>query len=111
MIVSIDVLLGAFKDNSVRAQDTYGGKLLRITAPVYMVGNNMFGGDRAAVVLQDVTQKGSFMPTHAEFWFEPSFRPQISQLSEGDLVTCEGVLIDQQFGGDLKFEGRSLTKN
>jgi hypothetical protein len=66
----------------------------------------MFGGDRAAVVFKIKT--GGFIEPTIDFWFDGSFRSQIGNLQEGQMVTVEGSFKEQQFGGDLKFEGLSL---
>jgi hypothetical protein len=103
---SPEELMQWFSDNPVRAEEWLKGKSVRVTGKLSHVSNNMFGGDRFAVVL-DVNVQSMFKPT-IQFWFDGSFRAQAAELVRGQSVTCEGTYEEQEFGGDLKFEGTGL---
>ncbi len=106
LVTTPEELHRAFDENSIKATDWIKNKRIQITAPIYSLSNNMFGGDRAAVVFKIKT--GGFIEPTIDFWFDGSFRSQIGNLQEGQMVTVEGSFKEQQFGGDLQFEGLSL---
>ncbi len=99
-------LVRFFSENAVKAKDWASGKEIQITAPVYSVGNNMFGGDRVCVQFEAKT--GDFLNPKVEFWYSGSFRSEVGNLKAGQIVTCVGTFKEQQFGGDIQLIGLDL---
>ena len=99
-------LVRFFSENEVKAKDWASGKEIQITAPVYSVGNNMFGGDRVCVQFEAKT--GDFLNPKVQFWYSGSFRSEVGNLKAGQIVTCVGTFKEQQFGGDIQLEGLDL---
>lgn len=99
-------LVRFFADNQVKATDWIKGKRIEISAPLYTVSNNFFGGDKAAVVFE--AQTGSFLKPKVAFWFDGEYRKRLGDLRDGQRVTCVGVFEEQEFGGDLQFRGTEL---
>jgi hypothetical protein len=106
LVTTPEDLIREFGTNSVAATDWLKNKRVQVTAPVSYVSNNMFGGDSAAVVFKVRTD--DFLQPSVTFWFEGEFRNQVGSIQEGQTVTVEGTFEEQEFGGDLKFEGTSL---
>jgi len=99
-------LVKYFDENPVAALDWIKNKTIVITAPISHVSNNMFGGDRVAVVYK--ANLGTYLDPTVVFWFDAEFRSAIGQLRDGQTVTCEGTFVEEEFGGDLKFKGTAV---
>ncbi|HWP31463.1 MAG TPA: hypothetical protein VNK96_07060 [Fimbriimonadales bacterium] len=107
LIITPEELITAFEENPVRAKDWLKGKIVQVTGELSHVSNNLFGGDRVAVIL--LVNLDRFMKPTVIFWYDGSFRDQVvSKLSKGDIVTCQGIFDEEELFGDLTFKGLSL---
>lgn len=104
--VTPEQIVKDFRANSVRAHDFYRGKTLRVTGRVSQVSNDMFGSDKAAVVIK--VDDGTWLPPSIEIWYGPSFRDRIGRLTDGQTVTCEGEFEDTRYDGSVVLGGLAI---
>lgn len=98
-----------YRKNQVFAADWLKGKTIRISARLGGVSNNIFGGDRAAIVF--FTQLDDFLSPDVIYWYEASSREQIGKLVKGQMVTVDGSFEEGSWSGDLTFRGTAIYTN